>query len=166
MVLTSENANSSPNISAGADLTPWLLQLNARLDGALADLAHTMHSVRSGTYAKNVNGQEFGLVQVDFGPDATHLAERALERAAETCFRSVIASFISFLDRLLAFQDLANEKIVVDREITKLDELYGYLNSKVERRIEIVASDRGLANPKKLARFDGLSEVSKRAVLR
>jgi len=165
MVVISENANSMPNICAAADLSPWLLQLNARLDGALADLAHTMQSVQSGTYAKNANGQNFGLVQANFGPDATHLATHAIERAAETCFRSVIANFISFLDKLIAFQDLANEKVVVDHEITRLDDFYAYLNSKVERRIEIVASDRGLTNPKKLARFDGLSEVSKRAVL-
>jgi hypothetical protein len=75
------------------------------------------------------------------------------------------ASFISFLDRLIAFQDLANEKVVVDHDITKLDDLYGYLNSKVNRRIGIVASDTSLSNPKKLARFPGLSDVSKRAVL-
>jgi hypothetical protein len=112
MVVISENANSMPNICAAADLSPWLLQLNARLDGALADLAHTMQSVQSGTYAKNANGQNFGLVQANFGPDATHLATHAIERAAETCFRSVIANFISFLDKLIAFQDLANEKVV------------------------------------------------------
>jgi hypothetical protein len=165
MVVISESAKSMPNVCAAADLSSWLLQLNAQLDGALADLAHTMRSVQSGTYVKNANHQTFGLVEADFGPDPTHLAERAIERAAETCFRSVIASFISFLDRLIAFQDLGTEKVVVDHEITKLDELYVYLNSKVQRRIEIVASDRALTNPKKLARFDGVCEVSKRAVL-
>ena len=76
-----------------------------------------------------------------------------------------MASFIGFLDRLIAFQDLANEKIVVDHDIAKLDDLYAYLNSKVARRIGIVASDTSLTNPRKLARFPGLSDVSKRAVL-
>jgi len=80
------------------------LELNAQLDGALADLAHAIHSVQSGTYAQNANGQSFGLVQANFLPDATHLAASALERAAVTCFRSAIASFISFLDRLIAFR--------------------------------------------------------------
>jgi hypothetical protein len=155
----------TPSVCAAADLTPWLLDLNAQLDGALADLAHMMQSVQSGTYAQNANGQSFGLVQANFVPDATHLAARALERAAVTCFRSVIASFISFLDRLIAFQDLANEKVLVDHDITKFEDLYAYLNSKVVHRIAIVASDTSLSNPKKLGRFPGLSEVSKRAVL-
>lgn len=165
IVAISQNSNTTPSLSAAADLTPWLCELNAQLDGALADLAHTMHSVHSGTYARDANGQSFGLVQANFIPDATHLATRALERAAVTCFRSAIASFISFLDRLIAFQDLANEKVVVDHDITKLDELTAYLNSKVNRRIGIVASDTSLSNPKKLARFPSLSEVAKRALL-
>ena len=150
---------------AAADLTPWLLELNAQLDAALADLAHTIQGVQSGTYAQNADNQSFGLVQANFVPDATHLAGRAIERAAVTCFRSVMASFIGFLDRLIAFQDLANERVVVDHDITKLDDLYAYLNSKVARRIGIVASDTKLTNPRKLARFPGLSDVSKRAVL-
>ncbi|PYU53904.1 MAG: hypothetical protein DMG55_33255, partial [Acidobacteria bacterium] len=94
------------SLSAAADLTPWLCESNAQLDGALADLAHTLQSVHSGTYARDANGQSFGLVQANFVPDATHLATRALERAAVTCFRSAIASFISFLDRLIVW--LAN----------------------------------------------------------
>lgn len=150
---------------AAANLTPWLLELNAQLDAALADLAHTIQGVQSGTYAQNANNQSFGLVQANFVPDATHLASRAIERAAVTCFRSVMASFIGFLDRLIAFQNLANERVVVDHDITTLDDLYAYLNSKVARRIGIVASDTTLTNPRKLARFPGLSDVSKRAVL-
>lgn len=165
IVAISQNSNTTPSLCAAADLTPWLCELNTQLDGALADLAHMMQSVQSGTYARDANGQSFGLVQANFVPNATHLATRALERAAVTCFRSAIASFISFLDRLIAFQDLANEKLVVDRDITNLDDLYAYLNSKVNRRIGIVVSDTTLSNPKKLARFPGLSEVSKRAVL-
>jgi hypothetical protein len=106
IVAISQNSNTTPSLSAAADLTPWLCELNAQLDGALADLAHTMHSVHRGTYARDANGQSFRLVQANFVPDATHLATRALERAAVTCFRSAIASFISFLDRLIAFQDL------------------------------------------------------------
>jgi hypothetical protein len=123
-VAISQKSNTTPSLCAAADLTPWLCELNAQLDGALADLAHTMQSVQSGTYARDANGQSFGLVQANFVPDATHLATLALERAAVTCFRSAIASFISFLDRLIAFQDLANEKVVVDHDITKLDDLY------------------------------------------
>lgn len=162
---SSQNANNTPGLCAAADLTPWLCELNGQLDGALADLAHTMQSVQSGTYARDANGQNFGLVQANFVPDATHLATRALERAAVACFRSAIASFISFLDRLIAFEDLAKEKIVVDHDITSLDDLYAYLNSIVNRRIGIVASDLRLSNPKKLARFPGLSDISKRAAL-
>jgi hypothetical protein len=165
IVAIPQNSNTTPSLCAAADLTPWLCELSAQLDGALADLAHTMQSVQSGSYARDADGQRFGLVQAYFVPDATHLATRALERAAVTCFRSAITSFISFLDRLIAFQDLANEKVVVDHDITKLDDLYAYLNSKVNRMIGIVASDTSLSNPKKLARFPGLSEVSKRAVL-
>jgi hypothetical protein len=164
-VSTSQNSNNGPSLSAAADLTPWLWELNGQLDGALADLAHTMHSVQNGTYANHANGQSFGLVQANFIPDATPLAARALERAATNCFRSVIASFISFLDRLIAFQDLAAENVVADHDITTLDDLYSYLNSKINRRIGIVASDTNLSNPKKLARFAGISEVAKHAVL-
>jgi len=131
----SQNSNTTPSLSAAADLTPWLCELNEQVDGALADLAHTMQSVQSGTYARNATGQSFGLVQANFLPDATHLAIRALERAALTCFRSAIASFISFLDRLIAFQDFANEKPVVDHDITNLDDFYAYLNAEVNRRI-------------------------------
>jgi hypothetical protein len=120
----SQNSNTTPSLSAAADLTSWLCELNEQVDGALADLAHTMQRVQSGTYARNANGQSFGLVQANFLPDATHLAIRALERAALTCFRSAIASVISFLDRLIAFQDFANEKPVVDHDITNLDDFY------------------------------------------
>jgi hypothetical protein len=131
----SQNSNTTPSLSAAADLTSWLCELNEQVDGALADLAHTMQRVQSGTYARNANGQSFGLVQANFLPDATHLAIRALERAALTCFRSAIASVISFLDRLIAFQDFANEKPVVDHDITNLDDFYAYLNAAVNRRI-------------------------------
>ena len=131
----SQNSNTTPSLSAAADLTSWLCELNGQVDGALADLANTMQRVQSGTYARNANGRSFGLVQANFLPDATHLAIRALERAALTCFRSAIASFISFLDRLIAFQDFANEKPVVDHDITNLDDFYAYLNAEVNRRI-------------------------------
>ena len=131
----SQNSNTTPSLSAAADLTSWLCELNEQVDGALADLAHTMQRVQSGTYARNANGQSFGLVQANFLPDPTHLAIRALERAALTCFRSAIASVISFLDRLIAFQDFANEKPVVDHDITNLDGFYAYLNAAVNRRI-------------------------------
>jgi len=164
-VAISQNSTTIRSVSAAGDLTPWLCELSAQLDGALADLAHTMQSVQSGTYARDANAQSFGLVQASFVPDAEYLAVRALERAAVTCFRSAIACFISFLDRLIAFEDLANENVVIDHDITTLDDLCEYLNSKVRRRIAIVASDTTLSNPKKLARFPGLSEVSKRAVL-
>jgi hypothetical protein len=164
-VAISQNSNTAPSLCAAADLTPWLYELDAQLDGALSDLAHTMQSVQSGSYASYANGQSFGLVQANFLPDATHLAIHALERAAVTSFRSAIASFISFLDRLIAFQELAYEKLVVDHDITNLDDFYVYLNAKVNRRIASVASDTSLTNPKKLTRFPGLSEVSKRAVL-
>jgi len=76
-----------------------------------------------------------------------------------------MASFISFLDKLIAFQDLATAKVVADHEITQLDDLQSYLNSKLQHSVERVASDRTLTNPKKLARFDGLCDVSKQAVL-
>jgi hypothetical protein len=126
------SGGSTTTSLAAADLTRWLLELNAQLDGALADLAQTIESVRSGTYAQSANGKSFGPVQANFVPDATHLASRAIARASVTCFRSVIASFIGFLDRLIAFEELASEKVVVDREITELDDLYTYLNS-IER---------------------------------
>ncbi len=87
----SQNSNTTPSLSAAADLTPWLCELNAQLDGALADLAHTLQSVHSGPTLAMPTGQSFGLVQANFVPDATHLATRALEGATLTCFRSAIA---------------------------------------------------------------------------
>ena len=44
----SQNSNTTPSLSAAADLTSWLCELNEQVDGALADLAHTMQSVHSG----------------------------------------------------------------------------------------------------------------------
>lgn len=161
----SQSADSKPRVCAAADLSLWLHQLNAQLDGALADLAHTMGSIRAGTYAEKANNQQFGLVQAHFSPDAAHLAAHAIDRSAETCFRSVIANFISFLDKLIAFQLLAEGGIVLDREFTQLEKIYEYLNARVTEKIAFVASDTSLSNPKKLARFDGLSEVAKRAAL-
>jgi hypothetical protein len=155
----SQKSNTRPSLCAVADLTPWLCELNAQRDGALADLPH---ATQSSTYARDANGQSFGLVQANFNANAMHLATRALECAAVTCFRSAIAGFISFLDRLIAFRDLANKNVVVDHDIK---DLYAYLNSKVNCRIGIVASDTSLSNSKKLRRFPGLSEVPKRAVL-
>jgi hypothetical protein len=69
----SQNSNTTPSLSAAADLTPWLCELNEQVDGALADLAHTMQSVQSGTYARDANGQSFGLVQANFLPDMAEL---------------------------------------------------------------------------------------------
>jgi hypothetical protein len=145
MVGISQKSNSRPNLRAVADLTPWLCQLNAQRDGALADLAHTM---QSGTYTRDANGQSLGLVPADSIPNAMHLATRALERAAVTCFRSAIAGFISFLDRLVAFQELANEKVVIDHDFTNLEDLYAHLNSKVNCRIGIVARHTSLSDSK------------------
>jgi hypothetical protein len=74
-----QNSNATPSIYAAAHLTPWLSELNAHLDGTLADLAHMMQSVQSVTYAQNANGQSFGLVQAGFVPDAAHLTPQLAE---------------------------------------------------------------------------------------
>jgi len=67
-VAISQNSNTTPSLSAAADLTPWLCELNAQLDGALADLAHTLQSVHSGTYARDANGQSSASFKLTLSP--------------------------------------------------------------------------------------------------
>jgi hypothetical protein len=153
------------NISAAPELTPWLLQLYAELDGCLADLAQTMSAIQDGTYAERATGQRFGLVEVDFPPDSSYLSSKALQRASETCFRAAIASFINFLDKLIATALLRKEGIRIERDLSAYEEIQRYLNAYLTRKISQVASDRALTNPKKLDYFPSLSEFSRRAAL-
>jgi hypothetical protein len=158
----SMTGNHRSDISATADLTPWLNQLFAEIDGALADLAHTMKAVADGSYVEKASSQQFGVMRVEFS-DA-NIANRAVDRACETCFRSMMASFISFLDKLIASQLILEEGINIDRDLT-LEELSDYLKTYVAGKIAEVARDRKITNPKKLARFDGLSDLARQTAL-
>lgn len=121
--------NLKQDISAAPDLTPWLRQLYAELDGCLADLAQTMSSIQDGTYAERATGQRFGLVEVTFPPDSSYLSGKALQRASDTCFRAAIASFICFLDKLIATALLRKEGIRIDRNLSTYEEIQDYLNA-------------------------------------
>ncbi len=153
------------DISAAPDLTPWLPQLYAELDGCLADLAQTMSAIQEGTYAERATGQRFGLVEVNFPPDSSYFSSKALQRASETCFRAAIASFISFLNKLIATVLLRKEGIRIERDLSAYEEIQEYFNAYLARKISQVASDRALTNPKKLNYFPSLSDFSKRAAL-
>jgi hypothetical protein len=150
------------NISVTADLTGWCNQLALELDSAMADLAQTMTAIQDGTYWNSANTQRFGLVTLQFGDQG--ITERAIERACETCFRAVISSFISFLDKLIASQLVIEEGIVLDRSLA-IEEIQEYVNRRFAKKIAVVARDTRLTNPKKLARFVGLSESSRETAI-
>lgn len=157
--------NVKSDLSAEVDITPWFQQLTTELDAALADMAHTMASIQDGSYAEKANGQRFGLIEVKFSPDATSRSKRAIDRAAEACFRSTIGRFISFLDKLIASDLLSQEGIVADCDLSSPGEIHAYLNAYLAKKIAVVAGDTKLSNPKKLARFEDLADFSRRAVL-
>lgn len=157
--------NPPHRICAAPDITPWLGQLFAELDGSLADLAQTMSAIREGPYVEKASGQRFGPVEVNFVPDASDLSANAVKRAAENCFRAAIGSFISFLDKLIATARLRKEGIRVKRDLSTYEEIQQYLNAYLASKISEVAKDRALTNPKKLDYFPSLSDFSRRAAL-
>lgn len=69
------------------------------------------------------------------------------------------------MDKLIASQTMMQEGILVDRNLATLEEIHEYLTAYVAKKVAAVAADNRLNNPKKLARFDGLSDFSKRAAL-
>jgi hypothetical protein len=162
MSTISQQNDLAENISVTTDLTGWCNQLALELDSAMADLAQAMTAIQDGTYWNSANAQRFGLVRMQFGDQG--ITEQAIQRACETCFRSVISSFISFLDKLIASQQIKDEGIILDRDLA-VEEIPQYVNQRLAEKIAVVARDTRLTNPKKLARFVGLSDLAQRTAL-
>jgi len=121
-----------------------------------------MKAVEEGEYASRASGQSFGLVRVEFDAD---LPAGAAERAAAGCFRAVVASFISFLDKLIAIRSVSQDGIRIERELHGYEEAIGYFHAYVTKRISETARNRSLTNPRKIDLFPSLSGFSKRAAL-
>jgi hypothetical protein len=153
-----------PLITAKVDLSPWLGQLNVEIDEALADMALSMAAVDDGSYATRANNQRFGLVSLEFA-DLTAVAQHARNRAASNCFLRIMASFINFLDKLIAAESLKQAGIVAQRDLEGEAEIIAYLGDCLKRTINEVSRDRSLTNPRKLSQFRGLPEHLQQAAL-
>jgi hypothetical protein len=86
----------------------------------------------------------------------------AEQRHIDTCFRAVIAAFITFLDRMIAVQKLTGTTIPIDQTMSG-EQALTRSREHIDHKILQVASDRALTNPKKIESFAGLSDFSKDA---
>jgi hypothetical protein len=147
------------------DLTGWLRQLNHDIDLGVLELANTIKSVEEGMCADRASWQRFGLVHVEFDALDEGARKAVIERSASNCFRATIATFISFLDKLIAAQRAMQEGIRFTKDIEGEEEILRYLDSYLAEKVSEVARDLSLSNHKKLACFPALSDFSRRAAI-
>jgi hypothetical protein len=145
----------NPNISVSVDLTGWLGEFQREADAALADLMQIREAAQQKAYASEGTNHKMGVVTVVL-PNMDAAEATAPARAARTCFLTCIGKFASFLDRLLASQQLMKEGVKITRNLEGEEQIKAYLDQYMKEKIGQVARDQKLSNPKKIAAFTGL----------
>lgn len=86
-------------------------------------------------------------------------------------FNSAIRTFIDFVDKMVAVRDIDLTKLTIkiERQLNTEGEIIEYVTTRaneiVENGIRKVAVDTKLTNPKKIEKFAGLSNFSRKASL-
>jgi len=138
------------------NVDPFRVRFLHELNTAMAIAGCTLRSLEDGSF------QEKAYVRKRVGVDSyqPHQPDEVRAQATRNCFKSVIDAFLSFLDRMISFQDLRSEGFVLDRDIVGEGQLLEWVEQKIEERVVRAATDTKLTNPKKLKRFSGLSSWS------
>jgi hypothetical protein len=147
--------------SVTADLTGWLGQFQRDCDAAIADLMQVCAAAADADrYRQATENVRFGIGRIIL-EHPEQLGEIAPERAARSCFLNVIGKYVTFLDRLIASQRVAQKGMVLDRNINSPEELQAFVNEVLEREFEGVARDRNLTNPRKVDCFAKASDYAR-----
>jgi hypothetical protein len=135
------------------DLTGYVGDFQRECDSAIANLIQVCSAATQAKfYRQQTESFRFGIARIIL-EHPEELSKIAPEKAARTCFLSVIGKFVTFLDRLIASRNLAAKAMTVDREITTAEELNRFVNECLDREYETVAKNTKLSNPSKVDSF-------------
>ena len=151
---------TGPYISIEINVAGYRDRFISEIATHIADLNQALKALRDGTFVANAI-QHKNVQGVTVGYTHPNVAAGAERRHVETCFRAVIGAFITFLDRMIAIQNLSSD-IPFERNLDS-DAALGYVEEYIDRKILEVARDTKLKNPGKLDRFAGLQPWSKDA---
>jgi hypothetical protein len=152
-----------PDISVTIRLPDYRDQLMQQIGSHVADLTQALRSLEEGTFSEQA--MKKGQSQVFHVTYSNLDIQRGAEqRHIEKCFRAVIASFITYLDQMIAMQRLSVEGIPIEK-VLEQHEALEYVQGQIQHAITVVATDRSLTNPKKIESFLGLRQWSKDAAL-
>jgi len=130
----------------------WHSDLIRAVDGHVAQLKNVLRALEDGQFIERARAHRPGVV-VQLGlAENSAVEEVAAQTATSTCFKAIASDFISFLDRLIAFQRLMRQGTIhIQRDLVSAEELLEYAKQTLEDLYGIVARDRALTNPKKVA---------------
>ncbi len=150
------------DISITINVPAYRDQFVAEVAAHVADLNNGVNTLEAGTFEQNArrrtNAQGFTIEYT-----GTDIAAGGEQRQVETCFRAVIAAFITFLDRMIAVQHMWGQSIPIDQDLS-LDAVVPYATAYINQKVLEVARNRNLTNPKKIDLFSGLPDWSNKAV--
>ncbi len=130
----------------------------------VADLNMALRSLEDGSFivsASKKNPENF--FQIEYaGVNATDNAE---QRHINKCFRAVISEFITFMDKMIAIKIISEQGIPIKEPMTGEDVILKYVTGYVNDKIQEVARNSSLSNPKKLEHFTGLTPDIKSALI-
>ncbi|MFN0104326.1 MAG: hypothetical protein ACKV2U_19845 [Bryobacteraceae bacterium] len=126
----------------------------------VGDLNVLLDAARKGTFNEIALSPTQGQVIKSSYPTVDH-SFGATERSVERCFKSLIGSFIDFLDQMITLKRVKSDGITVDREVHGGDAVVEYIEEYIASVRLQVASDRSLQNMSKVNEFPALSTWAK-----
>jgi len=133
------------------------------MDACLADLAVLCDAASKSTYEDSVNTHQAGVARAILA-NLPQLQAGAEHRAARGCFLSAIGKLGTFFDRLIGSRMLAQEGLVLDRDMNA-EEVMAFVLDRLNRCVDAIARDPGLTNPKKIAAFVGIGDWHRQTAL-
>lgn len=157
------NLGVHPNISVTIRLPDYRDQLSRQIGAHVADLTHALRSLEDGSFSAQATKKSQSQV-FQVGYSNLDIQRDAEQRHIEKCFRAVIASFVTYLDQMIAMQRLSATGVPIEKDLEP-HEVLEYVQGQIQHGITAVATDRSLTNPKKIECFQSLRQWSKDAAL-
>jgi hypothetical protein len=158
-------ANGTPDWKVEIDATGVLSQYRTDIGATLTSFRSAMHVVNSGDFGKHAETDPsdrfmtFSLTGI-----GQEYVEQIRAPFISSSFRSLIASTIQFMDKLIGIRKLFQDFVVGD-DVEHYSDLNEYLEHRVKLATANVGRDRKFSARQKVEEFDRLSTFSKDSLL-
>lgn len=126
-------------------------QFQRAIDAHIANAKSVLRAIESGSLLQQANAPRPGAL-VHLGVGQAGISERDLvAQACSSCFRSIIAEFLVFLDRQLACERVFEHgPYHFDENVSDVAAALEFARDQLEQTYVAVAADRSLTSPRKI----------------